>query len=83
MRQITLLKSTKNLLGPFEAVVANRQPGARRSMAMHFGTFPLGDDGQREPLALLQRALKAANLSQDDFWVLDCGEGRNLPPRAM
>ena len=40
-------------------------------MAIHFGTFPLADDGQDEP----QRALAG----QEHFWVLDFGEGRDVP----
>jgi L-ascorbate metabolism protein UlaG (beta-lactamase superfamily) len=68
-------------LSPRDAIAAHQQLGARFSMAIHFGTFPLADDGQREPLELLDRALNEASLSRDDFWVLDFGEGRNLPSR--
>jgi len=31
--------------------------GAKRSVAMHFGTFELADDGQDEPVAELVAAL--------------------------
>lgn len=66
-------------LSPPEAVAAHRQVGARRSMATHFGTFPLADDGQREPIELLDVALGESGLTRDDFWVLDFGEGRDVP----
>jgi L-ascorbate metabolism protein UlaG (beta-lactamase superfamily) len=68
-------------LSPDDAVEAHRQLGARHSMAIHFGTFPLADDGQREPVQRLDRALRRTGMSRDDCWVLDFGEGRNVPTR--
>ncbi len=67
-------------LSPEEAVAAHLQVGARQSMAIHFGTFPLADDGQREPVERLEQALSAEGLTRSDFWVLGFGEGRNLDP---
>src|SRR5205085_9589199 len=34
---------------PNEAVAAHKALGASTSIAMHFGTFHLGDDGERQP----------------------------------
>jgi L-ascorbate metabolism protein UlaG (beta-lactamase superfamily) len=70
-------------LSPGDAVAAHTQLGARHSVGIHFGTFPLADDGQREPLELLDDALTAAGLSRDDFWVLGFGEGRDVPKREV
>ena len=67
-------------LSPEEAVEAHRILGAGTSMAIHFGTFPLGDDGQDEPVERLNRALGAAGQYGDGFWVLGHGESRELPP---
>ena len=67
-------------LSPEEALEAHRILGAGTSMAIHFGTFPLGDDGQDEPVERLHRALEAAGQAQDVFWVLDHGENREVPP---
>jgi L-ascorbate metabolism protein UlaG (beta-lactamase superfamily) len=65
---------------PEEAVDAHLRLGARHSVAIHFGTFPLTDEGQWDPPERLDRALSAAGLTGNDFWVLDFGEGRDLPP---
>jgi hypothetical protein len=46
---------------------------------MHFGTFPLADDGQDEPVTALGRELRARGVSAAKFWVLEFGEGRMVP----
>ncbi|UCG32688.1 MAG: MBL fold metallo-hydrolase [Phycisphaerales bacterium] len=69
-------------LSPEEAVEAHRILGAGTSMAIHFGTFPLGDDGQDEPVERLNRAVEAAGHGRGDFWVLGHGECREVPPVA-
>ncbi len=67
-------------IGPAEAIEAHRTLGAAATMVMHFGTFPLGDDGMTEPAdrlrALLAREPDAANA----FWIPEFGEGRAFPP---
>jgi L-ascorbate metabolism protein UlaG (beta-lactamase superfamily) len=66
-------------MNPEQALDAHRALQAQASVAMHFGTFQLGDDGQREaPERLLAAVAKAAEPSLQ-FWVLDFGEGRDLP----
>jgi L-ascorbate metabolism protein UlaG (beta-lactamase superfamily) len=62
---------------PAEAVKAHLALGASTSVAMHFGTFQLGDDGMLEPVQDLQRAIAAAGSPR--FWVLGEGEGREVP----
>ena len=49
------------------------QPNA--SVAIHFGTFALGDDGEAEPVRQLREAL---DLEISNFWVLEHGEGRDV-----
>jgi L-ascorbate metabolism protein UlaG (beta-lactamase superfamily) len=63
---------------PEEAVQAHRILGAHTSIAMHFGTFPQGDDGQDEPAADLSRALRGNE--SEHFWILEHGVGREVPP---
>jgi hypothetical protein len=46
-------------------------------MAMHYGTFNLGDDGEMQPVDDLKRALAANGNPQ--FWIMGFGEGRNVP----
>jgi len=67
-------------LSPEDAVRAHRTLGASTSMAIHFGTFPLGDDGQDEPVAHLMQALADSSVSPERFWVLGFGEGRDVSP---
>lgn len=65
-------------MSPQEAVAAARELGAGTSVAMHFGTFPLADDGEGEPVEELGRAVQDAPGIR--FWVLGFGEGRDVPP---
>jgi L-ascorbate metabolism protein UlaG (beta-lactamase superfamily) len=65
-------------ISPEEAVKAHHDLGARHSVAMHFGTFPLSDEGEREAVADLQKALDQES-QKPDFWLLDFGEGRDVP----
>ncbi|MFZ2493454.1 MAG: MBL fold metallo-hydrolase [Thermoanaerobaculia bacterium] len=46
-------------ISPEEAVDAHVALGARTSVAMHYGTFHLGDDGEREPVDDLLAAVAA------------------------
>lgn len=63
---------------PEQAVEAHDILGARTSIAIHFGTFALADDGETAPLERLHGAL--AHRSDDpQFWVLTEGEGRLVP----
>jgi L-ascorbate metabolism protein UlaG (beta-lactamase superfamily) len=62
---------------PAEAVAAADTLGAGTSVGMHFGTFPLADDGQDEAPAALATALPAHPTVR--FWVLGLGEGRPVP----
>lgn len=64
---------------PPEAVRAHRELGARTSVAMHFGTFPLADDGMDEPERDLARALADQDVAPEAFRVLPHGVGSALP----
>jgi L-ascorbate metabolism protein UlaG (beta-lactamase superfamily) len=66
-------------LAPEEAVRAAGDLGAGTAVAIHFGTFHLGDDGEEEAPALLAEAV-AAHEPRPRFWVLGFGEGRDVPP---
>lgn len=63
---------------PEEAVKAHQDLGARHSVAIHFGTFRMADDGQDEPVETLRADLAAKQLGDDVFWVLGFGEGRDV-----
>ena len=63
-------------IDPSEAVSAHTLLGAEQSMASHFGTFKLGDDGQYQPVADLFLALRAVDMPRHAFWVPGNGNSR-------
>jgi L-ascorbate metabolism protein UlaG (beta-lactamase superfamily) len=67
-------------VSPEEAVEAHETLGAHASVAIHFGTFPLGDDGETEAVEDLRRALAEREVSPEEFRVLDFGERFDVPP---
>jgi L-ascorbate metabolism protein UlaG (beta-lactamase superfamily) len=66
-------------LSPSESVEVHRVLTAGVSMPMHFGTFALGDDGELEPVLKLREALDNNEKNDSRFWVLEHGEGRDVP----
>jgi L-ascorbate metabolism protein UlaG (beta-lactamase superfamily) len=65
-------------IDPQQAVQLHRELGARRSLAIHWGSFELADDALDEPPQKLRAALAAAQLGDDDFWLLKQGESRGF-----
>lgn len=63
-------------MDPTEAVTAHALLGATQSMAIHFGTFKLGDDGQNQPVTELGLALRAVEVPRQSFWIPGHGESR-------
>jgi len=61
-------------MSPEEAVQAHKDLQSEQSIAMHFGTFPMADDGMREGVEELQEARKLQNISSEEFRVLQEGE---------
>jgi len=61
-------------MSPEEAVLAHLDVGAKQSIGMHFGTFPMADDGQEEPVGDMERARQKHGLPPEAFLVLK--EGR-------
>lgn len=64
-------------IDPAEAVDAHLVLGAKTSVAMHYGTFRLGDDGATQPVDDLRKAIAAKRASR--FLVLDEGVGFDAP----
>jgi len=69
-------------MAPDEAVRAHRDMGAACSMAVHFGTFRLADDGETEPVDLLREALAAEGTGPQPFRVPEFGVGWDVPAGA-
>ena len=67
-------------IDPAQAVDAHFALRAETSVAIHFGTFALGDDGEEDPLWDLKEAI--SRKQQPRFWIPEHGEGRDLPPIA-
>jgi L-ascorbate metabolism protein UlaG (beta-lactamase superfamily) len=65
-------------IDPAEAVQAHHALRAHTSVAIHYGCFRLGDDGQFEPVQDLEDAI--AMNGHPRFWILEHGEGRDVPP---
>lgn len=61
---------------PQEAVRIHLDLRSKKSIAAHYGTFPLADEGQDEPLQDLKLALMENNLGTEDFIALKEGRGR-------
>ncbi len=59
---------------PVEAIQIHKDVRSKKSIAMHFGTFPLASDDQGEPVAWLEKARVEAGLSVQEFLVPDEGE---------
>ena len=68
-------------LNPAESVQVHRDVGAKRSVAVHWGTFNLTDEALDQPPLDLAAARTAASVSADDFFLLAIGETRKLPAR--
>jgi L-ascorbate metabolism protein UlaG (beta-lactamase superfamily) len=66
-------------ISPEEAVKAQQLLQPKTSVPIHFGTFPLGDDGEMEAVTELKQALEKAGESEGSFRVLDFGEGLDVP----
>ncbi len=61
-------------MNPAEAVQAHLDLGSRQSIGMHFGTFRMTIEGIDAPLAALDEARQANNLTTAQFRTLDFGE---------
>lgn len=61
-------------ISPEEAVQVHRDIKSKKSIAMHFGTFPLADDNKERAIADFQKALKNKQVDSDEFLILREGE---------
>jgi L-ascorbate metabolism protein UlaG (beta-lactamase superfamily) len=65
-------------VSPEESVKIHLDTRSSRSIAMHFGTFPLADDGSDDPVDELKTAMAKHNVSDDSFIVLREGESEMI-----
>jgi L-ascorbate metabolism protein UlaG (beta-lactamase superfamily) len=62
-------------MSPEDAVKAHLDLKASKSLGIHFGTFPLGDEPFEAPVNELERHKISAGLEPSDFVALQNGEG--------
>uniref|UniRef100_A0A8C5QI60 N-acyl-phosphatidylethanolamine-hydrolyzing phospholipase D n=1 Tax=Leptobrachium leishanense TaxID=445787 RepID=A0A8C5QI60_9ANUR len=63
---------------PEEAVRIHVDIHAKKSLAIHWGTFALANEYYLEPPVKLSEALQRCGLNADDFFVLNHGESREF-----
>lgn len=61
---------------PEEAVQIHLDLKSQTSIAAHYGTFPLADEGQHEPLHDLNNARAKRHVAPDNFIAVKEGEGK-------
>ena len=61
-------------ISPEDAVRMHLDVGSRVSVPMHYGTFPLADDGREEPVEDLHSAMQKYGLSEEEFIILNAGD---------
>ena len=61
-------------ISPEEAIKVHKDVNSALSIGMHFGTFPLADDGQFQPVEELKKLMIDAGISPDKFQVLEEGQ---------
>lgn len=63
-------------VSPEDAVRIHLDVKSQSSIAMHFGTFPLADEGETEPVDDLHSAMKKFGIGEEEFIVLSPGDVR-------
>lgn len=66
-------------ISPEEAVKVHQEVQSEQSFAMHFGTFPMADDGMFEASNALRQELRKDPLLQQTFRIPIEGERHTLP----
>ncbi|MGB5810752.1 MAG: MBL fold metallo-hydrolase [Polyangiales bacterium] len=65
-------------MNPEEAVQAAVDLGAKRAIAMHYGTFDLSDEPLDEPPRRFRAAAMETPLGDENSWLLEIGETREF-----
>ncbi len=61
-------------VNPEEAVILHKEVKSKLSVAMHFGTFALADDGPKEAIEKLDHAKSVHEINEDEFLVIEEGQ---------
>ncbi|MNL18710.1 metal-dependent hydrolase [compost metagenome] len=68
----------KNHVNPEEAVQIHKDLHAKKSVAMHWGTFRLSDEPLYAPAEDLMKSLEKNKLSPEEFILMKHGETKDL-----
>jgi N-acyl-phosphatidylethanolamine-hydrolysing phospholipase D len=68
-------------INPAEAVQIHLDLKAKRSVGVHWGTFALTDEPLDQPPKDLAAARQAANITDDDFFLMAIGQTRRIDRR--
>lgn len=60
-------------LSPEDAVMAHQDLQSKHSIAMHFGTFPMADDGMEDPTDDLKKAREKYGITDGEFIIPEEG----------
>ena len=63
---------------PEEAVMIHKDLNCKQSVGIHWGTFVLTDERLDEPPVKLEQAKKENDIPDQEFFLLQHGETRNL-----
>lgn len=63
---------------PDEAVQIHNDINARQSIGMHFGTFPLADEGMEDPIKDLAEARQKYGVAENEFITLKEGDSHRV-----
>lgn len=66
---------------PEQAIQIHKDVSSNQSIGMHFGTFPLADEGMHEPQADLKKARKKHGVPKSIFYTLGEGDVKILRPK--
>ena len=70
-------------ISPEEAAKIHKELKAETSIAMHFGTFALADDGQDEPIQELEKARKKYGIQPQEFMILKEGSFHEIRQKGI
>ncbi|MCB4802200.1 L-ascorbate metabolism protein UlaG (beta-lactamase superfamily) [Methylobacterium brachiatum] len=69
-------------IGPVDAIRAFERSGASRAMAIHWGTFPLSQEGRDTPALMLEALLRCGGGDPSAFKTVRIGESVEVPGHA-
>jgi len=68
---------------PDQALQIHRDVRARKSIGMHFGTFPLADEGMHEPCSDLESAKQKHGVAADEFITIKEGDSFTIEAKDI